>query len=264
MTNAKDTIRIQVSAPLLRPSGASGSVTHAVTIQMAPDWLWSGQVILAPDAPGEMSPVGDSLDSWISQGILAAIPHLKEAGLSERQVVDALGSGEGETTFAVPSKTSRELAAALAADADVWRAIEDAHRSSMPSAEHALACLVQLVRDAQVSLVAGRVAESATAIDGHPDFSIVEVRRVSGGSCARHGQHFEVTARLWGPIAGPDPHLWGGRLTTWRGFQLGDHLTCTGWDSADQWIDGTVERLIGTAAAVELGERILASAEARS
>lgn len=155
-----------------------------------------------------------------------------------------------------PSKHSRDLAAKLAADAEIWQAIEDAHRQSMSGAEDALARIVQLVRDEQLRAVAAVLAE-----DDHPDFDVVGVDRceVTGS-----GEFFQVVARLWGPC-GDTGEIWGGRVSTWLGLQAIDgSLTCVGWDSADQWVDPGVDRKIGTAAAVALGERILAAAEVRS
>lgn len=108
--------------------------------------------------------------------------------------------------------------------------------------------------------------------DDHPDFSIVEVMPVYRGDGSDVPSHYRVVARLFGPIA----HLvstnpvddsrktWGGLLTTWLGLYTPDGagcaLTSDGWESADQWINATVDRELGTAAAVELGKRILAAA----
>jgi hypothetical protein len=120
---------------------------------------------------------------------------------------------------------------------------------------------------------AGRAWHDAfvAAYDDRPDFSIVSVEPVcDAGSDVPN--YYRVVARLFGPIA----HLvevnpiddsrktWGGLLTTWLGMYApngaGCALTSAGWDTADQWIDPMADREIGTAAAVELGERILAAA----
>lgn len=159
-----------------------------------------------------------------------------------------------------PSRHSRDIAAKLAESAEIWQAIDDAHRLPMPDAESALARIVQIVRDEQIRAVAGSLADE---VDDHPDFSIVEVSPM--GSPGRDPDlYYMVTAKLWGPC-GDSGEIWGGRVSTWLGLQSIDgSLTCVGWDSADQWIDTTVDRRIGTTAAVALGERILAAAEVRS
>jgi len=83
---------------------------------------------------------------------------------------------------------------------------------------------------------------------------------------------FRVEARVFGPRPGINPDTlidtaradFSGQVTTWYGLARPDGagcaLTCTGWASADQWCDPHMYRELGCAAAVELGERILAEA----
>jgi len=94
--------------------------------------------------------------------------------------------------------------------------------------------------------------------DTDQDFQIVEVIPCMSGTGRDSPDYYKVYARIYG-VASDRGQLSG--LTEWLGFPTIDgHLTCTGWDYADQWTDAHAERVLGTKSAVELGERILAAA----
>lgn len=102
------------------------------------------------------------------------------------------------------------------------------------------------------------IVETSPVVDDHPDFSIVEVKAM-GTSGRDGGDYYMITARLWSSESGLP------MLSTWLGIeQIDGTLSCVGWDTADQWIDATADRVLGTEAAVALGQRILAAAEVRS
>lgn len=108
MTTMNKTITIHVDAP--EPSSVldvEGACDYGVRITIAQGRgarFFDGQVTLAPDRlnSGALRPTGDSLDCWISAGLLPAIDEL--SGMDRRRAIDALESGESTTEFTIEAE----------------------------------------------------------------------------------------------------------------------------------------------------------------